>query len=152
MNATRRSVLVLFGLLALLLAPLSAAAQDEVADVSVHVILASKKAGKTDPRLEKFRKQLGDFAYKSYSLLDVKKAQVAKGKSQTVDLAGGKKLTINFRSVDKDGRARLKLTIPGVVESTVAVRPGGDVVLGGPALPHGDGVLFVPVTLNRVKK
>jgi len=153
MNPSRRSVLVLFSLLALLLAPLSASAQkEEVADVSVHVVLASKKAGKSDPRLERFRKQLGDFAYKSYSLVKVERVNVEKGKSQTLDLAGGKKLTVNFRSVDKDGRARLKLTIPGVVESTVAVRPGGDVVLGGPAMPHGDGVLFVPVTLNKVKK
>src|SRR5690606_5163719 len=74
-----------------------------------------------------------------------------KGKSKTIALAGKRKLTVNFRSVDKNGRARLKLSIPGVVESTVAVRPGGDVVLGGPAMPDGDGGLFVPATLNKVR-
>jgi hypothetical protein len=151
MNASRRSLLVAFGLFFFLVAPVQALAQEK-ADLSVHVIAASKKPGKSDPRLERFRKQLGDFAYKNYQLLSVKKISVEKGQSQTVSLEGGKKLTVNFRSIDKDGRARLKLTIPGVVESTVAVRPGGDVVLGGPAMPHKDGVLFVPVTLNKVKK
>jgi len=150
MNASRRSVVAALGLsFAALLAPASALAAEK-ADVTVHVVLASKKKGENDPRLERFRKQLGDFSYKSYKLLAVKRANVEVGKSETVDLAGGKKLTVNFRSVDKDGRARMKLTIPGVVETTVAVRPGGDVVLGGPAMPYGEGVLFVPVTLNRV--
>lgn len=152
MNASRRSVVAALGIsLAALLAPASAMAAEK-ADVTVHVVLASKKKGENDPRVERFRKQLGDFAYKNYKLLSVKKENVELGKSETVDLAGGKKLTINFRSIDKEGRARMKLTIPGVVETTVAVRPGGDVVLGGPAMPHGDGVLFVPVTLNRVSK
>ena len=131
MNASRRSVLASLGLaFAFAFAPLGASAAEK-ADVTVHVVQASKKPGKNDPRLERFRKQLGDFAYKNYQLLSVKKISVEKGQSQTVSLEGGKKLTVNFRSIDKDGRARLKLTIPGVVESTVAVRPGGDVVLGG---------------------
>ncbi len=152
MNASRRSVLASLGLaFAFAFAPLSASAAEK-ADVTVHVVQASKKPGKNDPRLERFRKQLGDFAYKNYQLLSTKKVDVEVGKSETVDLAGGKKLTVNFRSIDKQGRARMKLSIPGVVDTTVAVRPGGDVVLGGPAMPHGDGVLFVPVTLNRLKK
>ncbi|WP_373046611.1 hypothetical protein [Vulgatibacter sp.] len=153
MNASRRTLLAALGIALLaVFAPLHAMAEGEKADVTVHVVLASKQKGENDPRLERFRKALGDFAYKNYKLLAMKKASVEMGKSETVELAGGKTLTLNFRSIDKDGRARMKLTIPGVVETTVAVRPGGDVVLGGPAMPHGDGVLFVPVTLNKVAK
>ena len=149
MNANLRSLVAAVGLSLALAAPAQALAEQK-ADLTVHVVRASKKPGKTDPRLARFSEQFRDFAYKSYELVGVKKATVEKGKSKTVALAGDKKLTVNFRSVDKNGRARLKLSIPGVVESTVAVRPGGDVVLGGPAMPHGDGVLFVPVTLNRI--
>lgn len=150
MNANLRILAAAFGLLLFLAAPAPALAAEK-ADLTVHVVRASKKPGKTDPRLTRFQEQLGDFAYKSYELVAVKKATVEKGKSKTIALAGKRKLTVNFRSVDKNGRARLKLSIPGVVESTVAVRPGGDVVLGGPAMPDGDGVLFVPVTLNKVR-
>lgn len=145
-----RTLLAALGLFAYLLLPGQVLADE--ADVTVHVVQASKKAGPTDPALERFRSQFGDFAYKSYKLLAVRKAKVTKGKPATVDLAGGKKLTLDLRSVDKAGRAKLKLSIPGVVETTVAVRKGGDVVLGGPAMPHGDGVLFVPVTVEKVKQ
>lgn len=153
MNAPRRLAIKALGLSVLmcLAAPATALAQGKQADVTVHVVLASKKPGNTDPRLSRFKKQFSDFAYKSYQLLAVRQASVKEGGTETVELAGGKKLNLNFRSVGKDGRARMKVSIPGVVDTTVSLGEGGDVVLGGPALPHGDGVLFVPVTLNKIR-
>jgi len=149
MNAMRP--LIAFCLVAVVaLAPFSAFAQATEAELTVHVVLASKKPGKTDKRLARFKKQFGDFAYQSYQLLSVERAKVKLGESQTVKLAGGKELTLKFTSMGKGNRARVMLSIPDVIETTVAIVPGGDVVLGGPAMPHGDGVLFVPVTLNRL--
>lgn len=149
MSPTLRTLVAAF-FLAFIALPAGALAQK--ASVTVQVIQASKKPGKTDKSLERFQDQLGDFAYKSYKLVDTKRTTVELGKTSTVTLPGKRKLDIHLRSIDKQGRARLKLSIPGVVDSTVAVRQGGDVVLGGPAMPHGDGVLFVPVTVTRITK
>lgn len=153
MNLPRRlsSIALAVGLL-LLAAGAPAQALAAEAEVTVHVVRASKKPGKTDPRLKRFQKQFEDFAYKSYQLEGVKKVKLKSGKAETVQLAGGKSLTVNLNSVGKDGKARLKLAIPGVVDTTVSMAKGGDVVLGGPAMPHGDGVLFVPITVNKIKK
>lgn len=153
MNAFRHLTAAISGLaLAFcLLAPVEAVAEGKEADVTVHVVRASKKPGKTDPRLGKFKKQFGDFSYKSFEVVSVKQARIREGGTETVDLPAGKKLSLNFRSVGKDGKARMKLSIPSVVETTVSLPQGGDVILGGPAMPDGDGVIFVPVTLNRIK-
>lgn len=137
--------------LALAGAPSLAAAEGAVrtATVEVEQIHASKAEGPADPRMAKFRAQLDDFAYRSYKLVSERKVTVALGASETVPLAGGKELKITFTKVDKDGRSRLRLSIKGVVETSVSLAAGGSVVLGGPALPHGDGALFVPVTLTK---
>jgi hypothetical protein len=92
-----------------------------------------------------------DFAYKSFRHLASRSTTVEVDQTQQVDLVEGRKLVIGFKQVDKDGRVRLQLSIPGVVNTTVSLAPGGSVVLGGPALPSGDGVLFVPVTLSSAK-
>lgn len=153
MNAFRHLAAAVSGLaLALsLLVPVEAVAEGKQADVTIHVVRASKKPGKTDPRLGKFKKQFSDFAYKSFEVVSVKQAKIKEGGTETVDLPAGKRLSLNFRSVGKDGKARMKLSIPGVVETTVSLPQGGDVILGGPAMPDGDAVIFVPVTLNRVR-
>lgn len=153
MNATRRHIAAFLGLslLLTLVAPASALAAEKQATLTVDVVLASKKKGPTDKRLEKFKSQFSDFAYKSFKSLGTRTATVGEKDSKTVDLADGKKLTVTFSSVSKDGKARFKLQIPGVVSTTVSLAPGGSVVLGGPAMPHGDGVLFIPVTLSRLK-
>lgn len=153
MTAIRRLASAAFGLaLALsLLAPAEVLAEGKQADVTVHVVRASKKPGKTDPRLGKFKKQFGDFAYQSFEVVSVHKANIKEGGTETVQLPAGKQLSLNFRSVGKDGKARMKVSIPKVVETTVSLPQGGDVILGGPAMPDGDGVIFVPVTLNRIR-
>jgi hypothetical protein len=117
--------------------------------VEVDMIHASKAAGPADPKADRFKAQLGDFNFQSYKHVGEKKVSVTLGQAETVPLAGGKELKITFSKVDKDGRARLKLAIKGVVETSVSLADKGSVVLGGPALPHGDGVLFVPVTLHK---
>lgn len=133
----------------LLLSPLAAGAQ--TASVEVMVVQASKQEGPTDPRIGPLRKQFADFAYRSFQVLSQQQVDVTEGGTQTVSIPGGKTLTIRFTKRDKDGKARLALEIPAVVKSTVSLAPGGTVMLGGPAMPHGPGVLFVPVKLTRVK-
>ncbi len=154
MNTDRRALLRLLVVVSLGLAaglPLEARAAEKQATVTVEVIRASKTEGPTDPQAAPIQRQMGDFAYRSFRHLATRNATVElKGNTQ-VELAEGKQLRVGFRQVDKDGRVRLQLAIPGVVDTTVSLAPGGSVVLGGPALPSGDGVLFVPVTLRSVK-
>lgn len=151
----RRRVASTFALVAafLVLLPVaSASAEPKMATVAIDVIRASKKEGKTDPRLEKFRVHLSDFAYKSYELVATRLVTVEEKKSTSVQLEGDKKLRVTFSEIQPNGRARLELSIPDVVESTVALGHDGVVVLGGPGLPsEKGGVLFVPVTLVRAK-
>ena len=144
----RRSVLAALAV-GLVLAAGPAHAGEKKATVVVDVVKASKEAGPSDAKVEKFRAQLDRFDYRSYKVVSTKRVTVEKGESETVDLPGGKTLTVRFKQVDKDGRVRLRLSIKGVVETSVSLSPGGSVVLGGPALPHAGGVLFVPVTLSR---
>lgn len=151
MNTDRRSILRFLFVASLAVAaglPLEARAAEKRATVTIEVIRASKADGPTDPKAEPIRRQMGDFAYKSFRHLASRTAAVEVGGKQQVDLVEGKTLQVGFPQVDKDGRVRLQLAIPGVVNTTVSLAPGGSVVLGGPAMPSGDGVLFVPVTLT----
>jgi hypothetical protein len=154
MTTDRRALLRFLFVASLALAaglPLEARAAAKRATVAVEVIRASKAEGPTDPKAEPIRQQMGDFAYKSFRHLASRSTTVEVDQTQQVDLVEGRKLVIGFKQVDKDGRVRLQLSIPGVVNTTVSLAPGGSVVLGGPALPSGDGVLFVPVTLSSAK-
>ncbi|AKU93091.1 hypothetical protein [Vulgatibacter incomptus] len=121
------------------------------ATVAVDVVLASKQPGDTDPRLAKFRTQFADFAYKSFKLVGSRLITVEEKQSTQVDLAGDHKLSVTFTKFEANGRAKLKLAVPGVMDTTISLARDGSVVVGGPALKSGDGVLFVPVTLVEVK-
>jgi hypothetical protein len=132
-------------------------AQEKMATVAVDIVRASKTPGKTDPRLEKFRRQLADFSFQRYRLLDSRLVTVEEKQTVSVPLEKGRKLQgkdlqVTYVKQEKDGRARLKLVIPGVVDTTVTLALDGTVILGGPAIPSGEnGVLFLPVTLVTVK-
>lgn len=134
------------------------AAEPRMATVAVDIVRASKTPGRTDPRLEKFRMQLADFSFKKYKLLDTNLVTVEEKKTVSVPLEKGrrlrgKSLDITFVKVEKDGKVRLKLVIPEVLDTTVSLSMDGVVILGGPAIPSGkNGVLFLPVTLVNVSK
>jgi len=159
---TMRRIHLLHGCIALallaILAPDPArAAEPRMATVAVDIVRASKTPGRTDPRLEKFRLQLADFSFRKYKLLDSTLVTVEEKKTVSVPLEKGRKLRgksldITFVKLEPDGRARLKLVIPEVVDTTVSLALDGVVILGGPAIPSGkNGVLFLPVTLVAVK-
>lgn len=147
MNLLR--TLVAIALFAGFIAP--AAHATPKATVAVDVVLASKEPGETDPRLAKFRMQFADFAYKSFKLLGSRLITVEEKQSAAVDLAGDHKLEVTFSKLEPNGRAKLKLSVPGVLQTNVSLALDGSVVVGGPALKSGNGVLFVPVTLVEAK-
>lgn len=129
----------------------SAAFAAPKATVAIDIVQASKEPGENDPRLAKFRSQFADFAYKSFKLVGSRLITVEEKASTKVPLAGGHELTVTVTEANAAGRAKLKLVVPGVLETTVALKRDGSVLVGGPALPSGNGVLFVPVTLVEVK-
>lgn len=155
-----RRILSIFGLALALLsfaAPVEAwGAEPRKATIAVDIVRASKTPGRTDPRLEKFRLQLADFSFKKYKLLDTNLVTVDEKKTVSVPLEKGRKLRgksldVTFVKVEKDGKVRLKLVIPDVLDTTVSLSLDGVVILGGPAIPSGkNGVLFLPVTLVNV--
>lgn len=132
------------------------AAEPRRATVSVDIVRASKTPGRSDPRLEKFRMQLADFSFKKYRLLDSRLVTVEEKKTVSIPLEKGRKLRgksldVTFVKVEKDGKVRLRLLIPEVLDTTVSLSLDGVVILGGPAIPSGkNGVLFLPVTLVNV--
>ena len=140
----------LAALLIVAIAPAAAWAAPK-ATVAVDVVLASKEPGDTDPRLAKFKMQFADFAYKSFKLLGSRLITVEEKESARIDLAGDHKLDVTFSKLETNGRAKLKLSVPGVLQTNVSLARDGSVVVGGPALKEGNGVLFVPVTLVEAK-
>ncbi|HLV60468.1 MAG TPA: hypothetical protein VKY51_03610 [Fredinandcohnia sp.] len=132
------------------------AAEPRRATVAVDIVRASKTPGRSDPRLEKFRMQLADFSFKKYKLLDSRLVTVEEKKTVSIPLEKGRKLRgksldVTFVKVEKDGKVRLRLLIPEVLDTTVSLSLDGVVILGGPAIPSGkNGVLFLPVTLVNV--
>lgn len=149
MTTTRALLAAVLLFAALLPAPAFAAATK--ATIAIDIVQASKEPGENDPRLAKFRAQFADFAYKSFKLIGSRLVTIEESKNTKVELAAGHSLQLSFLEAQPNGRARLKLSVPGVLDTTVSLKRDGSVLVGGPALPSGNGVLFVPVTLVEMK-
>jgi len=112
--------------------------------VTVHVIHASKKKGKVDPRLKVLEKQLSAFAFRSYQLHSVQTLRLAASKVGEVQLPEGRRLQITSVSRDATGKLKVRLQIEGVVDATYLIDDGGTLIVGGPR--HGDGTMILAVT------
>ena len=145
---------VLLTFTALLLSPLSAAAEAPSpgkVTIAVQVIRAAKTGNRVDPELTALAKQLSKQfpEYRSYSLLETADLRLAFGEAGTVTVPDSKPLTVTPKARRKDQIVvGLKLTEPDFA-TEVRLTPGTQFLVGGPKL--SGGVLILAVTARLPK-
>ena len=139
--------------LTLALALLAPARPGEAATVSIRaeVILASNQGTGTDERLGPVAKQLGDsFKYSRYELVAAPGGEAQVAQTWRTPLPGGRTLEVTPTAV-ADGNYTLQVRVLGpkgeaLITSSVRLRTGGTVLIGGP--PHPPGVLIIALSAS----
>ncbi len=138
-----------FLLLALLAAPRGGAAA--TVQIRADVILASNQGTGIDERLGAAAKQLGDaFKYSRYELQSSPSGAAQLGQPWQAALPGGRTLEVTPTAI-AEGNYVLQVRVLGpkgdpVMTSSVRLRPGGSVFIGGP--PHPPGVLIIALSAS----
>lgn len=141
MSRARTLALLLLGAA---LIPVAASAQAAPVTIHVSVIHASKSGSEVDEELVPLKRQLSAFAFSSYKLVDTKDLRLAFGSQAKVRLPNGATLEVRPLRRDADGKLRVQLRIPDLVDTTYAIAPGGTLIVGGPKWKRG--VLILAVT------
>lgn len=122
------------------------AGEDAGCELSVGAVLASNAGQEFDHRLASLQRQFHSLPYTSYRLIKRENRNVQWGGPAAFELPGGRYLLVVPKEY-KDGRVSLKiLLIDGsrqLVDSVLAVRNHGTVLVGGPK--HDGGVLIVSI-------
>ena len=146
-------------LLAMVVLPLAARADDRPAKCVLRVIHALKDGEGIDPKITKLRPYLQKeqfAAWKKFVLLDEKEASLQPKGMATFDLPNGRKAELTYIEHvhgDKVHRMRLHLSInensKKVVNTTFVVDEGGVVLHAGQH--HGAGMLILGVSCASEK-
>jgi hypothetical protein len=115
--------------------------------VKIGTILASNQTDEFDPRLNTMRNQLKVMKYRSYRLLKEDIQNVPWQGNASFDIPGGRLLLVTpqeFRNKQISLKIRLQHGDKPVVDTTVRLNNGGNLLLGGP--PHEGGVLVLSIS------
>jgi hypothetical protein len=115
--------------------------------VKIGTILASNQTDEFDPRLNTMRNQLKVMKYRSYRLLKEDIQNVPWQGNASFDIPGGRSLLVTpqeFRNKQISLKIRLQHGDKPVVDTTVRLNNGGNLLLGGP--PHEGGVLVLSIS------
>lgn len=118
-------------------------AAEPSAELQVSVIYAQKNAGMgLDPRVRPYLAELiRQFTFASYRLESDTVKRTDLGKSAQFALPGEKILLLTPKSFEKDGRLKVHLSIPKLLETDLLFAKNGELFLGGPR--HENGVLIL---------
>jgi hypothetical protein len=138
-------------LLFFLLLPLLAAGPSEAADtvtVDVGAVYASNEGASIDPALGTIREKLRSmFNYTSYRMLDRKRRSLSVGETGEFELPGRRMMRATPLPAQGD-KVRLSIRISdgprNLLTTTLGLRRGGMVLVGGPS--HQDGVLILLIS------
>jgi len=145
-SPTLRALLGALLLLPLLLAAGPALAGPPAARIEVWVIHASRQGDEVDPRLAPLKRQLKGFSFSAYQLIERRIESVPAGAALEMALPGERTLKITPEG-HEEGRRRVRLEIPGLVNTTYLVDQGGTLIVGGPK--HQGGNLILAVALRE---
>lgn len=117
--------------------------------VDLLVIHASNGKKGYDPKVERFKKQLGFLSYTGFSLLNEEGFDLDLGETHQTTLFEGRMVeTTLISGTDQKVRLKIKLTEAAggdaLVDTSVQVPRKGTFFVGGPK--YKDGVLILPVT------
>ena len=115
------------------------------AELQVSVIYAQKNAGMgLDPRVRPYLAELiKQFTFSSYRLESDSVTRTDLGNSAQFALPGDKTLLLTPKSFEKDGRLKVHLSIPKLLETDLLFAKNGELFLGGPR--HENGVLILVI-------
>lgn len=115
------------------------------AELQVSVILANKNAAYgLDPRVRPYLAELiRQFTFASYRLQSDTLKRVDLGQSAQFALPGERSLLLTPKALEKDGRLKVHLSIPKLLETDLLFAKNGELFLGGPR--QQDGVLILVI-------
>ena len=116
--------------------------------LSVKVIHATKSGVEIDPEIKSLARDFSQLKFTSFKIVDKARINVAIGGSSKFQLPNGLWMKVTLLSVDKDGGMRLQIAAKKLkFKSTIAIKLGGTVAVGGPSY-KGGALIFA---LSRTK-
>ncbi len=142
--------MLVFSLALLLLgAWLEAGEVAQQVDLRIGSILASNQSNDFDPRLAKMKNQLKVFKYQSYKLIKEDHQKAGWNADASFEIPGGRSLIVVPQG-RQNNQLSLKVRLlegeKPVLDTTVRLREGGNLLLGGP--PHEGGVLILSISAS----
>ncbi len=140
---------LLFSILCCSVSALGGAAEitAQIVQVKIGAILASNQSDEFDARLAPLEKQLKLMKYRSYRLLKEESQKVQRKGNATFDIPGGRSLVVTPQdSGTKQLALRVHLQEGGkpLLDTTVRLNSGNNILLGGP--PHEGGALVISIS------
>ncbi len=137
-----RAAFVFLVLTAIALAPCTRAWARPAINIGVETILASQKDRFVDPKLLPLKNELNSvFRYTSYRLINSRQLQLNIGRKGTVQLPGGRVLTIVPKNI-KGKRATLSLMMHkkkrNIFNTEIRLRNHSAIIVGGPKYKNGN--------------
>ena len=116
--------------------------------LTMPVVYATASHSRVDPKLQSVVRYLQHLRYTGFELLDTHRMQLAVKGSQSINIEGGRKVTVDLLSRDAR-RARVRVQIEAgkgrkVLDTTMWLNRNSTVIVAGPR--HKDGILVLPLT------
>ena len=116
--------------------------------LTMPVVYATAAHSRVDPKLRSVVRYLQHLRYTGFELLDTHRLQLPVKGSQSINIEGGRKVTVELLSRDAR-RARVRVQIEAgkgrkVLDTTMWLNRNSTVIVAGPR--HKDGILVLPLT------
>ena len=116
--------------------------------LKINIIHATKSGVEIDPEIKSLARDFSQLKFTSFKIVDKAQINAAVGGSSKFQLPNGLWMDVTLLQVDKNGGMRLRFEAKKLkFKSTIAIKPGGTVAVGGPS--YKDGALIF--ALSRAK-
>ena len=116
--------------------------------LKIKIIHATKSGVEIDPEIKSLARDFSQLKFTSFKIVDKAQINAAVGGSSRFQLPNGLWMDVTLLKVDKDGGMRLRIEAKKLkFKSTIAIKPGGTVAVGGPSYKNG-ALIFA---LSRAK-
>ena len=121
--------------------------------LKVQIIHATKSGTAVDAELRPLVRDFSRLEFSSFRVIDRALIKVAVGGNSKFQLPNGIWMDVVLKELDLDGGLRLKISAQKLkFKSTIAIKPGGTVAVGGPVYKGGALIFTLRRDKNRVGK